>query len=735
MRLRTGLILLVIATAVPLLAVALFASAMLVGHEESNFVTAVKDRNRAFMAAVDAELKGTIVTLKALSASRMLANDDLAGFHQTLVAALATQGSWINVVLLDPDGRQVINAAVPWGTPLPQYPTQPDSVREVVSTLRPAVGGLVVGGGFFTKRPSIPVRVPVVRGGHLVYILSAILDPEAFQTLIANQRLPEGWASGLADANGLLIARVPARTIGTQASPDYLAATRSAREGWYRGRTLDGTDTFTAHTASDLSGWTVGFAIPSELVLGGSRRAAWLMGAGVLLSLAAALGLALYLGRRIARPMNAIAAAAQTLGTSARPLEVKTRIREVAELAGALIDASNEIQRRDAELRQTAADLQRADANKSQFLALLSHELRNPLAPLLNGLTLLRMRHPQAGAETQQMMERQVGHLRRLIDDLLDVSRIDRGKLELRRARIAVDSVVRNAIDTAKPAIEAKSHALVVRYAPEALYVEGDPVRLSQVVANLLNNAAKFTAAGGRIEIVTRAEAGRAVVSVKDNGVGFAPADAKRMFEMFVQLDPGRQHGAGGLGLGLTLVRSLVEMHGGAIEAQSAGPGLGAEFVMRLPLAAAAAEDDTAPQAALRPAAPARGRVLVVDDNVDAADSLAQILRLEGFEVRAAYDGENALHAAAELRPDVAFLDLNMPGMSGYHLASRMRSQQWGRALRLVALTGMGQKADLAATRGAGFDAHLTKPAAAEDVLRLAAGAENVLAFGERRAS
>jgi CheY-like chemotaxis protein len=156
---------------------------------------------------------------------------------------------------------------------------------------------------------------------------------------------------------------------------------------------------------------------------------------------------------------------------------------------------------------------------------------------------------------------------------------------------------------------------------------------------------------------------------------------------------------------------------------------------MRLPLAAAAAEDDTAPQAALRPAAPARGRVLVVDDNVDAADSLAQILRLEGFEVRAAYDGENALHAAAELRPDVAFLDLNMPGMSGYHLASRMRSQQWGRALRLVALTGMGQKADLAATRGAGFDAHLTKPAAAEDVLRLAAGAENVLAFGERRAS
>ena len=735
MRLRTGLVLLVLATAVPLLAVALFASALLVSHEESNFVTAVKDRNRAFMAAVDAELKGTIVTLKALSASRMLARDDLAGFHRTLVAALATQGSWLNVTLLDPRGRQLVNAAVPYGTPLPARPADAESLRETVSSLRPSVGGLNVGGNSFIKRPGIPVRVPVIRDGRLAYVLTATLDPEAFQTLIVNQRLPEGWASGLVDASGQLIARVPFKTIGTQASADYLAATRGAREGWYRGKTLDGSDTFTAHTASDLSGWTVGFAIPAELVLGGSHRAAWLMGAGVLLSLAAALGLALYLGRRIARPMNAIAAAAQTLGTNAQPLEVRTRIREVAELSGALIDASNEIQRRDAELRQTAADLQRADANKSQFLALLSHELRNPLAPLLNGLTLLRMRHPQAGAETQAMMGRQIDHLRRLIDDLLDVSRIDRGKLELRRSRIAVDAVVRSAIDTAKPAIEAKSHALVVRYAPEPLYVEGDPVRLSQVVANLLNNAAKFTAAGGRIEIVTRTEGAGAVVSVKDNGVGFEPADAERMFEMFVQLDPGRQQGAGGLGLGLTLVRSLVEMHGGAIEARSDGPGLGAEFAVRLPLAAAAAEDDAAPQAALRLPAPARRRVLVVDDNVDAADSLAQILRLEGFVVRAAYDGENALRTAAELRPDAAFLDLNMPGMSGYQLAARLRGQPWGRALRLVALTGMGQKADLAATRGAGFDAHLTKPAAAEDVLRLAAGADNVLAFGGRRAS
>ena len=210
MRLRTGLVFLVIATAVPLLAVALFASALLVSHEESNFVTAVKDRNRAFMAAVDAELKGTIVTLKALSASRMLARGDLRGFHQTLVAALATQGSWLNVVVLDPDGRQLVNAAVPWGTPLPRHPVQLESLREVIATLRPSVGGLVVDGGPFVPRPNIPVRVPVLRDGRLAYILTAIIDPEAFQTLIANQRLPEGWASGLAisvwNASGSMIA-------------------------------------------------------------------------------------------------------------------------------------------------------------------------------------------------------------------------------------------------------------------------------------------------------------------------------------------------------------------------------------------------------------------------------------------------------------------------------------------------------------------------------------------------
>jgi CheY-like chemotaxis protein/two-component sensor histidine kinase len=329
------------------------------------------------------------------------------------------------------------------------------------------------------------------------------------------------------------------------------------------------------------------------------------------------------------------------------------------------------------------------------------------------------------------MMERQIGQLRRLIDDLLDVSRIDRGKLELKTERVAVNAVIRTAIETAKPNIEAKHHALAVRYGPEPLYVEGDPVRLGQVIANLLNNAAKFTPANGHLEIETRAENGEALIRVRDNGIGFPPSEAGRIFDSFVQLDSSRTQAAGGLGLGLTLVRSLVQLHGGKVEATSAGLGQGSEFTVRLPLSGAPAAVP-----ALQPIAPVMSRrILVVDDNVDAGDTLGDLLRLERYDVRTSYSGDAALTVAKQWAPDVAFVDLNMPGMSGIELAQLLRALPSGRGLLLVALTGMGQKADIEATRAAGFDAHLTKPATTEDVLRLAAAPApgNVLPFDQER--
>jgi len=371
-------------------------------------------------------------------------------------------------------------------------------------------------------------------------------------------------------------------------------------------------------------------------------------------------------------------------------------------------------------LRERAAELQAADDNKSRFLALLSHELRNPLAPLANGLALLSMDvDAGAAARTRAMMQRQVSQLRRLIDDLLDVSRIDQGKLHLQREPMAIDAAVRSAVETARPVIEERRQVLVVDLAPAPLHVDGDPVRLCQVVANLLHNAAKFTPPGGRIEVAAWPEGADAVVRVKDNGAGFEPGDAQRIFDMFVQLDGTRSQAAGGLGLGLTLVRSLVAMHGGRVEARSEGRGRGAEITIRLPLAAA--PHPVAPPPSRDARGETGGRVLVVDDNRDAADTLAQVLERRGFEVAACYDGPEALARSRDFLPDVAFIDLDMPGMSGFELARHLRDGSRERPLRLVALTGLGARRDIEETRAAGFEAHLTKPARVEEVIQLAA--------------
>ena len=849
MRLRTGLLLLVLATAVPLVAFALLASALVVRHQQDNYITAVKDRNRAFMSAVDAELKGTIVTLEALTANRALAEGDLRRFHRTAVSVLDTQPAWFNVILLKPEGGQMVNAAIPWGTALGQSAYRLDSLRAVVNTLRPAVGSIVLASrGPFVNRPGIPVGVPVMREGRLAYILAALVRPEAFQDLIMQQKLPTGWVSGLVDADGQFIARVPRRPIGSLASPDYLRAVRAASEGWYRGKTAEGLDTYTAHVSSDLSGWSVGFAIPASLVLGGAERAAWLMGGGVGLSLALAVAIALWLGRRIAGPIAELSSTAHGLGASGPPVAVHTPIREVADLAQALNDASQAIRTRDAELRRSeerfrlsqesavqgftlfkalrdehgkvvdleyeyinpagaalgharpealigrrlsemfpgteqtgigaglrrvvetgesldtelryeadgvagwyrhlavkigdgvgtsyiditaekrleqelkerADALARADRNKSEFLAMLSHELRNPLAPLTNALTLLKARGDKGTpAQLYEMMDRQLRQLVRLIDDLLDISRIDRGKLEMHCERVAADAIVRQAVEIARPNLESRRHELVLRYPGTPPFLEADPVRMAQVLSNVLNNAAKFTPPGGRIEVTLKSEGEDALIAVADDGIGVEPGDLERIFDMFVQLDSSRSQAAGGLGLGLTLARTIVERHGGRVHAESAGPGKGTRFVIRLP--AAPAPKIPAP---LRPVPrPSSGgrRVLVVDDNVDAATSLATVLELAGHEVRTAFGGMEALGVAEAFRPEYVMLDLNLPGLDGVEVGRRLRASDWGRRASLVALTGMGQPADLARTRQAGFDHHLTKPVEPEEVLRLVA--------------
>ncbi len=369
-------------------------------------------------------------------------------------------------------------------------------------------------------------------------------------------------------------------------------------------------------------------------------------------------------------------------------------------------------------------ELQEVDRRKDEFLAMLAHELRNPLAPITNAVQILKM--PQADAavigRARDMMERQVQQLTRLVDDLLDVSRIMRGKIELRKERLDLAAAVTRAVETAQPLIEASGHELTVSLPSEPVPLDADPVRLAQVIANLLNNAAKYTEPGGKIWLTAAREGDEAVVRVKDTGIGIAPALLAHIFDLFVQADHARGRAQGGMGIGLTLVRSLVGLHGGRVEAHSDGPNRGSEFVIRLPALPQAGQSRAAEPAAPPDAAPARRRVLVVDDNADAADSLALVLRLEGQEVCVAHDGTKALELAAAFRPEVVFLDLGMPGMDGYEVARRLRGQPGLEQVVLVALTGWGQDEDRRRTREARFDHHLTKPADPEALRRLLSG-------------
>ncbi|MEX5745999.1 ATP-binding protein [Massilia sp. X63] len=365
-------------------------------------------------------------------------------------------------------------------------------------------------------------------------------------------------------------------------------------------------------------------------------------------------------------------------------------------------------------LRRMAADLEEANRVKTEFLATLAHELRNPLAPLRSGLQFIRRggADPQAVARIHEIMERQLGHLVHLVDDLLDVARITRGQVALQRERIDLADVLSAAAETSMPLIEAARHRLDLRLPQETLMLEADATRLTQVVSNLLNNAARYTPRGGSIVLAAERDGGEAVIAVSDNGIGIDPDRLDDVFKMFTQIGEGRRHAAGGLGIGLSLVRSLVELHGGSVQAASAGANAGSVFTVRLPLAAPQEASAAPPGRDSADAAPSQARrVLVVDDNRDAAETLSAVLGQLGHEALVANDGHQALRMMAGFQPQVVFLDLGMPGMSGYEVAEAIRREPRYAGVHLVALTGWGGEADRERTARAGFDRHLTKPA------------------------
>ncbi len=402
-------------------------------------------------------------------------------------------------------------------------------------------------------------------------------------------------------------------------------------------------------------------------------------------------------------------------------IDISLTVSPMRDDSGRVVGASK-VARDITERRRSEQAVRESDRHKDEFLAMLAHELRNPLAPIRNALQILRLTRAddEAARAATQVMERQVAQMVRLVDDLLDVSRISRGRIELRRAPVELAFVVQQAVDAVRPVYAAKGIELSVALPPQTIVLDADAVRLTQVVGNLLNNAGKFTPAGGRVDIATERDGDEAVIRVRDNGIGIAAEGLARIFDMFVQEDTSLERSGGGLGIGLTLVKNLAALHGGTVQVASDGVGRGSEFVVRLPIAA----DAVVPAAPAPPTPPASvvpRRVLVVDDNRDAAESLSVLLELSGHEARMAHDGLDAVAAAAVFQPDLVLLDIGLPRLNGYDAARRLRGQPGGQGMVLVALTGWGQQEDRQKSSDAGFDAHLVKPVDPQALVKLLA--------------
>jgi signal transduction histidine kinase/ActR/RegA family two-component response regulator len=437
-----------------------------------------------------------------------------------------------------------------------------------------------------------------------------------------------------------------------------------------------------------------------------------------LLTFAQAIGMSAYYMVPLVARGRTLGALGALQAESGRPLtpEDCALISELAQRAALALDNARLYAEAEAALKQA----QSANRAKDEFLAMLGHELRNPLAPIVTALKLMELRDGDHAAEERRIIERQVGHLSRLVDDLLDVSRITQGKIQLERGRVDMNSVVARALELTQPVFERRAQPIELDLPARALVVSGDAVRLTQVLCNLLTNAAKFTPESGAITLRLAEVDGQVEILVQDAGRGIAPELLPRVFDLFVQGAQPSDRQNGGLGLGLAIVRTLVQMHGGSVAAYSDGPGSGSRFVVRLPRAEAAAESEAGTRERPRPER-GRGRVLLVDDNADAADTMARLLALTGYEVRTAADGPAALALLDTFAPDIGLLDIGLPGMDGYELARRLRADPRSRAMRLIALTGYGREPDRRRSAEAGFDEHFVKPVVVERLLELLA--------------
>src|SRR6266542_3281927 len=675
MTIRSHLVLLVCAALLPVLIFAAVLTGLFWLHQRAAFDQTYLERCRAMAIALDTEVGASIRVLESLALSADLDATRMDAYAATVRLVLTSQSSWSTVALVEVSGRQIFKL-----TPQTDElgPVDIATFNRVLMTREPALSGLVRTGD--AKRFMTEIAVPVVHGDVVTHVLVAGIEPRVWLRFIAKYPVLPNATMTLLDQNGIVVARTlnESRWIGERASPVLYQRSRERIEDAYRNFGLEGQYFYTAHRRSPQWGWTIATGVPAEDVESALRGTTFAMGGASIIVGLLAVAFAMLFGRRIAGPIAALAHSAKALaGGGHVPVTTSDEIAEVDHVTRAFGEAGKVLREREQSLnaavareQQARAEAEAANRGKDEFLAMLGHELRNPLNAITSSMAVLnRLAAPgEPAAHSREVIARQVGVLRQLVDDLLDVAR---------------------------------------------------ETRIEQIVANLIENAVKYTPAGGRISVRVWSEAEYALLEVSDTGVGIAAQLLPRVFDLFTQGERTLDRAQGGLGLGLTLVRRLVELHQGRVSAASDGLGRGATFTVRIPSIDPPTVAEFSPSQRLPAVSPKR--VVIIEDNADGRRMLKALLHLQGHEVHEADDGLAGVAEVLRIQPDVAIVDIGLPGCDGYEVARRVRAAQNGVQARLVALTGYGQEGARAQAMAAGFDDYLVKPVEPEALAQILA--------------
>ncbi|MFL6652391.1 MAG: ATP-binding protein [Sulfurifustaceae bacterium] len=683
-------------------------------RQKRELLDSAGDTMLAVATAVDAELNISLAALDVLAMSPRLARGEFRAFYDEARELLRRRPGWATVALSDPSARQIINAYLPFGAPLPGR-LDPLGAEEVARTGKPYIGNI-----FFSpvlKMYVFGVRIPIKQNEEVKYVLSAVMRPDSVWELLKQQRIPEQGVVAVFDRNYNVVARSlnHKEWLGKPAADRMLQLLRQGREyGWAATTTLEGRPVYSVFHRSAVTGWSVAVGIPASELDGPVHRSYIVLGGSIVLSMLLGLVAALFVARSITRPMRELERAAAAMGRGAPPTMRDTRLPEIRRAAFALAAAHTERARllereREARLLEKEARLLAENANKAkdEFLAMLGHELRNPLAAIKTAAQILdnQDRAPQRMTdEAKAIIRRQVDHLARLTDDLLDAGRVMMGKIYLDRKPLNLGASVQSAVEALRNTGSWSHYELTL--ALDEVWVNADATRIAQIVTNLLVNATKYTLPPGTIAVSVKREGDEAVLRVRDSGLGLEPDLLPRVFDLFVQGRRSLDRAQGGLGIGLTLVRRLTELHGGRVEAKSDGPGKGSEFIVRLP----AMERPSEQPAAATPLTYVEPRnIVIVEDNRDLRASLRSMLEMEGHHVQEAADGAAGVEAILRDGVDVAIVDVGLPVLDGLAVARTVRDRAT-RKVRLIAITGYGNREDVKRGIDAGFDAYLVKP-------------------------